>query len=377
MGIHTPNQPEDPEIKPIHRLIETRPGEREQILPSYFNKNYVVDGEVVQETPKGKIRVSIVALPPEKQEPAFLTQLLQGEISAAFGQVDLPRFLKKKSKTEDLASATPVVARPRMGSDEFDPNKHVQLMGHMPHVVLEDGTRYGIVVNIPAGLSEQWEDFEGPADGDFLGNTIEVGRRKRGIAVAVRTDDGQPLLREQLESTQIPIFQEMLAGKFNIVKSDPSREALLITSRSTVKKQKPSKLGEETTNDSTEQSLIFRNLQETQGVGTVADKKGKIEVVVYQVVIKEIRAIIEKPAPSFRNLFGGDMYGGGMTMRGGGGFSAGQTTFGKETRKEVKISKVRLEQPLAAFQLVLVGERAEAQMEMMDNTDVSLLDQEE
>ena len=86
----------------------------------------------------------------------------------------------------------------------------------------------------------EWEEFSGPADTWILNlwiKTTEVGRRRKSYAVVVRTDDGQPLLRQKIQSSHIPVFQEMLKG-FKPVDGTGNGRAF-IDRRSTVMKSRP------------------------------------------------------------------------------------------------------------------------------------------
>ena len=351
---------ERPEPKPINRLVVTA----EDKLPEHFKANHVDGGRVVEDTDKGRVEVRIVALPPKDGRSAL--GKFWGRVKARLGGP------QQAGETE--LTPTPVAARPQLYADKFTTGQHVQLMGHMPYVVLEDGTRYGIVVDVPAGLQGEWERFEAPAsDGVFtFSNRIEIGQRKRGLAVVVRTDDGQPLIRQDLGTTTLRSFQEMLSGGFKQSGADPSREQLMIKHRTTVQRTPSLGVGEEKESQSTQEALLFSALGSNEGVGTVDDKKGRIEVIVYEVVEKQVSEIVETPLPGLldtRSRFD-DTLGGGMKSFGGGvrgGFSAGETSFGKETRRKVNVQGVVVEKPLAAFQVVLVGELPEQEIEMVIN----------
>lgn len=351
---------ESPGRKPIQLLIQIGQDE----LPAHFKKNRVEGGIVVEDTEQGRVEISVVALPPEDKRSTL--GKFWNRVKAALGS--------QQPETAKLPP-TPVATRP-IYSDEYRPGEHVQLMAHMPYVVLEDGTRYGIAVSVPAGLLGQWENFEEPVtDGNLIGfsNQIKIGQRRKGLAVVIRTDDGQPLMRKDLSTTTLQLFQEMLSEGFQLVESDPSRAQCLVDQRTTVKKGPSLEVGEKRKDQSTQEALLFSALGANEGVGTVDDKKGRIEVVVYQVIEEQVSEIIDRPLPSVfairdsvRDLFGSDR--GGGTKSGGilsGGYSAGKTDFGKETRRKVDIQGVKVERPLAAFQLVLVGEIPGRAMEMV------------
>jgi len=351
---------ERPEPKPINRLVVTA----EDKLPEHFKANHVDGGRVVEDTDKGRVEVRIVALPPKDGRSAL--GKFWGRVKARLGGP------QQAGETE--LTPTSVAARPQLYADKFTTGQHVQLMGHMPYVVLEDGTRYGIVVDVPVGLQGEWENFKAPAnDGGFgFGNKIEIGQKRRGLAVVVRTDNGQPLVRQDLGTTTLRSFQEMLSGGFKQSGADPSREQLMIKHRTTVQRTPSLGVGEEKESQSTQEALLFSALGSNEGVGTVDDKKGRIEVIVYEVVEKQVSEIVETPLPGLldtRSRFD-DTLGGGMKSFGGGvrgGFSAGETSFGKETRRKVNVQGVVVEKPLAAFQVVLVGELPEQEIEMVIN----------
>lgn len=343
-----------PELKPIYNLINTG----NPLLPELHKKNVVQNGIIEAETEKGRMSVSVVALPPE---------------DARSGLQKFWDKVRRKVTTEDSLPPTPLVIQPRLYADEFRPGEHVQLMGHMPHAVLENNTRYGISVKIPAWLTDgEWEEFSGPVDTwmfNLWTQATEVGRRRKSFAVVVRTDDGQPLLRQKIESSRIPVFQEMLAG-FKPEDGKGNWRAF-IDRRRTVTKSKPSsELGETQQNSAVEESLIFTSLGENVWVGTTSDHKWKVQVVVYEVTEKEIKEIVETPRDfgfmSSGNDIGTLLWGGALKM--GGWFSAGRTSYGKETKRKVNSTGVRIEKPIAAFELVLVGEMPGKEMEMIETT---------
>jgi hypothetical protein len=349
---------EQPEAKPINRLI--RKGE--DTLPAHFQRNFVQAGRIVENADGGDIEMGIVALPQEENLPP----------SGKFWK--MVKGLRGKQTEETPVPPVPVAARPALHEDEFVPGKHVELAKEMPSVVLEDGTRYGISINVPSCLTaHEWEDFEEEVrSGELIktGRKIEIGKKKRGLAVVVRTDDGQPLIRVKLGRKNLPIFQEMLAGGFGPTEN-PARKQLLIENRSTLKGKTGLGVGEEKEEQSVEEPMLFSSLQGNEGVGTIADRKGVIEVVVYEAFDKRISEIVEEPLPaivdirdSFRHTFGG----GGLTKGEflGSRQSAGETTFGKGRREKVNTCGVQIIRPVAAFRVVLVGESGEDQMEMAE-----------
>jgi len=88
---------------------------------------------------------------------------------------------------------------------------------------------------------------------------IEIGKRRQSLAMVVRVDDGQPLIRQQLEShTGLEIYHEMLSG-FQPGQKDPDIIYSAIARRLTapVKKAKSMEIGESETSKAVEQDLIF------------------------------------------------------------------------------------------------------------------------
>lgn len=157
----------------------------------------------------------------------------------------------------------------------------------------------------------------------------------------------------------------MLAGGFQAT-VDPTRDQVMITKRSTVQK-KPVVVGEEVKSKTTEQDLIFTALGNNEQ-GTTTDKKGIIEVVLYQVTEKKVSEIIKKPRPEIQNIQFGIRSGMKSFEEGTkeGGFSTGETTFGRETRRKVNIQGVQVDKPLAVFRVVLVGEMPEKNIQMLE-----------
>lgn len=121
---------DSPEFKPIYTLISTG----DLLLPSLCKKNVVKNGVIETDTEKGRMSVSVVALPPEDTRS---------------GVQKFWDKIRRKVRTEDSLPPTPLAIQPRLYADEFIPGIHVQLMGHMPYAVLEHETRYGISVEIP------------------------------------------------------------------------------------------------------------------------------------------------------------------------------------------------------------------------------------
>lgn len=350
------------ELKPIYRLIE----EGKETLPDHFKKNVVKNGVVQEATEKGVVKMSIVALPPEDEKSA---------LGKFWNKI---KWLVKRTKEEKLPPV-PVATEPKLSSDEFKPGHHVQLMGHMPYVVMENGTQYGISVEIPAGITGEWEQFDEPAN--ELGGLIksvtkrEIGQRRKSLAVVFRTNDREPLIRRDLWTTKFSSFQEILTGGFSPVEGAEGREQFTLRERVTVEKPRiqPLAVGEEQKAVSTKEKLIFTSLGENIGVGTVDDKSWKIEVVVFEVIERQVSEIIETPLPILETSFRvGDtlrMGGGLRSFWGGGGFSAWTTSFGKPKSEKVNISGVIVQKPLAAFQVVLVGEMDNKEMGMATKTE--------
>jgi hypothetical protein len=335
---------------PINRLITFGTSKIPELLKraTLTGKAPRLSLEIEHPTLTGEINFEVLALPQPNVKSRF------------WGKV-----LGRLSNTKEELKPTTVQINPSIYSDMFKPGYHTQLMVHNPYVVLEDGTHYALCATAPDTLSGQWEDFEGPPPGEFFSTKIEIGKKRRSLAMVVRVDDGKPLIRQSEESySDLEIYQEMLVG-FQPAQRTPNTIYAAVAKRVTVpaKKVGALKVGQETETKGTEEDLIFSIPPKGKIKGDVEDKKGLVEVVVYLVEDRKISEIIEKPPQLPQTHF---EFGDGMRTLGGGikGFSPGETTYGKETRKKVDITGVGIIEPLAAFHVVLVGENPEIQQTM-------------
>ena len=339
----------DVEVKPHNILIK----KGEDLIEGLLQASIVEGGRLRFQTEHGPVELQVCAVPQQ------LTSSFWRQIGQRINLLDKPESIPP----------VPLAVNSRIGGDVFAKGEHTQLMGVYPYVVMEDDTKYGVKVTVPTEFIGQWENFQGPPDGDFLGKLgkIEVGRRRTSLAFVVRTDDGNPLLREQKQSSTVGVINnEMLAGLHT--EESGQRASRLISERVTVTKHSPLSIGEEKRQASVQQDLIFTIPPKDQIKGDLEDKKGLVEVVVFQVVEKKISEIIEKPQTQIlRGAFDDSP----LTLGGGTrgfGFQAGETTFGKEKREPVNISGVRVEKPIAAFRLVLVGENSQDGLVMAEQT---------
>lgn len=338
--------------KPIFRLVNT---DAEKI-PGLLKQVSVGPGgaHLAMPVTGGEIKLELLAFPQPERAGGFWVSLI-------------PRFLRRR---EESLIPVPLQIHPAIRTDEYKPSFHTQLMVHHPYAVVKDGTHYGLRFTAPASLCGQWEDFEALQEIVWAqGKKItEVGKKMKSLSAVARVDGGQPLIRMQQSGSPLEVFLEMLAG-FEKPDNSPDFFGALISQRITVHQKKVGQLGvgEETKSKGTEENLIFTIPAEGTIQGNVVDNKGLIEVIVFNVFQKIIRQIIEEPIIPHRP----SVRAGGVDTLMTREFAPGQTTFGEKRTEEVNISGVEVIDALAAFGLVLVGERKEADLEMTAVAEVT------
>lgn len=238
-------------LPPITILLDPKEAPAELLKPVR-----VIDGKMVSQMPQGAIGVELFALP------------------ASEGRLEVP-FLQRVFSRGKAEKPTPIqlAIQPTVEYDEFVSGEHTPLMGQYPHVVLQDGTRYSIVVTAPTQLtSREWSEPQERAarsgDGKFgLGayedgvfyDIREVYRQRRGLALMVRVDGKHPLAQQQAHAVSGGSFtQEMLIGGFNQSAREEEMSFVGIDSRVTqTSGGKSPDLGDEVQRKGTSESLIF------------------------------------------------------------------------------------------------------------------------
>lgn len=305
------------------------------------------DGALSFESPEyGRFSVGISALPSEwkKKKSNFWKPF---------------SFLLKKKDSKDKIPWIPLKINQKIWSDVFDKEKHVQLMWRMPYVIMEDGIWYEIVLEAPTLKDSGREDFEEKDPTDLLGKTILVWKRKKTITAVVRVDWKPLFSREHGERIKSEI--EMLIG-ISWWKG-PIREKITTVYWPAIKWA----LWEEVKTKSIHRSLQFASANDV-GVWTVDDQQWKIEVIFYESISMEISEKRTKPISHSTVDFWWFWYGlwWWMAMKWWWvtrSFSWWGTSFWEERTEKVNISTVRIEKPIAAFELCLVAEMADQKMQ--------------
>ena len=224
-------------------------------------------------------------------------------------------------------------------------------------------TSGGKLFTIPTTVYEDGVEYE----------VREVYKERKGVAVAVRVDGKHPLAqREEKGYLGNSVFREMLIGGFRPAQKQEGMSYTGATQRVTenANNRKQPAVGEEVKDKATVEDLIFR-FSDEEGAEAPEKEKGVVEVIVFEVTEDEVmevvktpvsRASIIKPFGNFDDWFG--VRGGTKTFS--GGFKTGETKFGKPKHEKVSISGIRDLKPLAAFRMVLVGEKPQDGLEMKE-----------
>lgn len=328
-------------------------------------------GGLIVETPQGAIGVELYAFPtPEDETPVPFLQRI---------------FLREKA---EKPTPVQVAIEPIVQYDGFKQGEHTPLMGWYPHAVLQDGTRYGVVVTAPTSITQQdWSEQKErvrtlgglislPAtvwEDGIEYNVKEVYREHKGLVVAVRVDGKHPLAQRQEKSwTGGIINREMLIGGFRPAKKEDGLSytvaAQRVTETSRNEKNGPG-VGEETNSRATAEDLIFRFVDE-EGAEAPENEKGVVEVIVFEATEDEVTEVIKTPKlkvevlqPRLDDWDLSPKRGVPMSYK---SFQVGETQFGKPKREKVTITGIKDVKPLAAFRMVLVGENVSEDLEMRE-----------
>ena len=337
----------------------------------------VKEGGLIVETSQGDFDIKLYAFP------------------ASEGETRIP-FLQRVLSRKKVAQPAPVqvAIKPTVQYDEFEKGKHIPLMGWHPHAVLQDGTRYGVVVTAPTKVAQQdWSEQKERTrtmDGLIsLSATVwedgaeyevrEVYQERKGLAFAVRVDGKHPIAQQQEKSLSGGVInREMLMGGFRPAKTEEGISYTVASQRvtkiATNDKRVPG-VGEEVESKAIAEDLIFRLVSE-EGAEAPEKEKGVVEVIVFEVTEDAVTEVIKTPIPrvevwqpdNLDDLFStrGVTLDYGMKSIGTRSFQAGETTFGKPKKEKVNIRGVKDLKPLAAFRMVLVGENMAKGLEMKE-----------
>jgi hypothetical protein len=341
-----PNESVTRALEPV--TILTRP---ERAPAEMLEEVLVRDGRLVVETAMGEIGVELYALP------------------ALEDVVQIPFFKHGSGQKTKRPRAVQIEIEPTVKHDETTVVDSAPLMGLYPHAVLQDGTRYGIIVTAPTGLVDQdWsERKERPVPGfNPRSNaiTVEAGieynlrelyRQRKGLDVAIRVDGKYPLAQQEQGSLSDGIVRrEKLIGDFKPARRGKGMSYTGAAKRATQtlgRGMVSPGLGQEGEVNAITEDLIF-----TLSGNEV--EKGVVEVIVFEVTREEVTELITP-----------DLYGGlesssradltrqfptRKSLR--QGFFPGQTNFGEPKRTRVKKKGIKDQKPIAAFRMVLVGE---------------------
>lgn len=360
-------------IKPPEPITVLIPPEKAS--PEMLKQMNVESGGVAVETPQGRIGVELYAFPAPESETQipFLQRVL----------------LRKKA---EKPAPVQVAIEPTVQYDEFEKGGHTPLMGWYPHAVLQDGTRYGVIVTVPTSLIEQeWgEQKERPRTTEtgmfFLPVTVwedgveyevkEVYRQRKGLGAVVRVDGKHPLVQRQMKGSSGQLInRELLLGGFERAKRVEGVSCTGISQRVTEisnNDKKVPRVGTEVESKAIVEDLIFRLVDE-EGAEAPEKEKGVVEVIVFETTEDEVTEVIKTPKPKlemWQPSSSLDLVGGGTLsygMKGGTKtFQTGETTFGEPKKEKVTIRGVKDAKPLAAFRMVLVGENITEGLEMKE-----------
>ena len=369
--ISKPLQPGAALEKPINHLVEVDKWR----IPELLTKPELAGGKLEAQTKQGPIGLEIWVLK-QPPEPPSMTSRLLSYANYASPVFWVRSLLGTVPKTEGTtAKPVPLAIAPKKASEVAGLPTHLdpmpELMYHIPHVVMQDDTHYAIRITAPETLVQtEWKDIpRGHYIHDDNGQRMEVvGKQKEGYAVVVRVNDGEPLMRQKQLTTRLEVYREILGGiKPASQKKEPEpmpeergKASVVISKRTTVL-EKPKELGVGETaskQSSIEEPLIFKVSADGSAQGSLDDKQGKIQVVVYRVLAQEVKELIPAPEVDFGHLLGDTR---GLSFVGPlrGGFSAGSTAYGEAKPKKVDISGVQVREAVAAFELVCVASNDE------------------
>jgi hypothetical protein len=328
------------------------------------------------------VAMGIFALPPkEPSSSAFWAKILQ--------KVHL------SSDTNEKLSPTQLRIEPKIDLDDAQRGLHTPLSALHPYVIMEDGTRYGMAINVPKEWSGKWsESKERPEESNgfftnYSNNEItEIYRQKNSVALLVRLNGDTPLAESQKDlgiKGLGPSRREMLIGVPESTDNSSSQLTALISHRHVLhpKNSPELDLGEKQTEKADVTDLEFHIVAErgTEENATF-DNKGLIEVIVARCVVDEVIEKITKPRivqdypydrrPGLLYSFHSEIDLGGLRSASTPDSTRkGETKFTNERREKVSIESVKNIKPVARFRLALVGSGGPITKSMAEATETT------
>lgn len=354
--------PQELGIKPPEPITVFIPPEK---APEEMLKQVTVaDGSLSVETPRGKIEVELYAFPATGDEP------------------QIPFFKRIFEKKPEPPKPVQVAIEPSKHYGDFEKGRDIPLMGWYPYAVLQDGTRYGVAVNVPTELTQQgWSEqkerprittgglFTMPATewiSEVEYEIKEVFRERKNIVIAVRVDGKYPLAQRQEKGWHGGIVnRELLLSGFRPAQKEEGKSYAVVDKRITeVGKddRKAPGVGEEVKSKADIQDLIF-TLISGEDVEAPEKEKGVVEVIVCEATEDEVSEVIKTPKPRLEIYHSPREWDQGLAFK---SFIPGQTKFSEPKREKVTIGGIKDLKPIAAFRMVLVGENTTEGLEMKE-----------
>lgn len=353
--------------------------------------------KVTEAEPKGA--VTWVLTGDQLSQQPFQTPQLKGDryLSVSFGEEELgvgvfalppsrkPRRGFWNAIAQRLGQGEKLQAtRLRMESpipyEEVLPGLHTPISAMYPHVVMEDGTRYGVGVWVPRSMVGEWSgEQERPhGGGDLLklfasGGQVEVYRQRQNVALLVRLNGDTPIAEQRIQMiVGEPVRREMLIGASEKPVEGRDYTSTVVSKRQVLLRNSIPSSAEDNTGEQKAETydLVFSTVAK-RGTNENAtfDQKGLVDVIVAACVDDEVTEIRTRPVsyPVVDSDFGGGYLGlrslgttrGGGEMKSFGGFRdstiKGETAFTNRETRKVNIRTVRELRPIARFRFALVG----------------------
>ncbi len=359
MAEHTERKGRPQEMSPVEWVRGTTPNElvtRDFSRPTIFN-----DRTLVAAVEGGEIGVGVFALPPVDTS------------SSKFWE-GLMRSLGRRGEEAPKPQPTRLRIEAKIPSDEAIRGEHAPISILHPHVVMEDGTRYGIGVMIPKGMIGQWsEPRERMAEGSYLRGEREIYKQKKSVAVLIRVDGEHPLAEQEVSlHGRKTARHEMLLGIPDPQPDSPDDIFVSISSRTVNRRDLSGKIpnvGDTTGIKAEVSDLVFHTVaQAGTDENTILDKKGLVQVVVAGIIEDEVIELIHEPVvvpySPREDMWGGQLKSMGVPAR--GSTVRGETEFSNTRKEQVSVSTVKDVKPLAVFNLALVGHGGPVTAEMTE-----------
>ena len=269
---------------------------------------------------------------------------------------------------------------PAIPYDEALPGLHTPLSAMYPHVVMENGTRYGVGIWVPKSMVGEWSsERERPhgGNGDFLkifaSGQVEMYRQRQNVALLVRLNGDTPIAEQRIQmAISDPVRREMLIGVNEAPIEGKDYTSTVVTKRQVLLSDSTSAPAEG--NDKKQKAetydLVFNTIaKRATKENATFDHKGLVDVIVATCIDDEVTEIRNRPVsrPVVDSDFGGGYLGlrgfgttrGGGEMKSYGGFRdstvKGETAFTNREVCKVNVRTVRELRPIARFRFALVG----------------------